>query len=81
MILLVAEVLSLVNWLWQFLQMRNLNFCSIDNKLNELFRQLKIMKENISLYDVIDAPLKYFPKCVFMLQFVSKPMEFNWKLC
>ena len=81
MILLVAKVLSLVNWLWQFLQMRNLNFCSTDNKLNELFKQLKIVKENISLHDVVDAPLKYFSKCVFMLQFVSKPMEFNWKLC
>ena len=77
MILLLAEVLSPINRLCQFLQTRNLNFCSIDNKIDELFKQLKIIKENISLYDVVDAPLKYFSKCVSMLQFASECTEFS----
>ena len=37
MVLLLAEVLSPVNGLCQFLQTRNHNFCSIDNKIGELF--------------------------------------------
>ena len=53
----------------------------IDNKIDELFKQLKIIKENISLYDVVDAPSKYFQKSVSMLQFVSECMEFSLKLC
>ena len=77
MILLLAEVLSPINRLCQFLQTRNLNFCSIDNKIDELFKQLKIIKENISLYDAVDAPLKYFSKCVSMLQFASECTEFS----
>ena len=80
MILLLAQVLSPVNRLCQFLQTRNLNFCSIDNKIDELFKQLKIIKENISLFDVVDAPLKYFSKCGSMLQFASERMEFRWRL-
>ena len=77
MILLLAQVLSPVNRLCQFLQTRNLNFCSIDNKIDERFKQLKIIKEKISLFDVVDAPLKYFSKCVSMLQFASERMEFR----
>ena len=42
MILLLAEVLSPINRLCQFLQTRNLNFCSIDNKIDELYKQLKV---------------------------------------
>ena len=72
MILLLATVFSPVNRL-SVLQTRNLNFCSIDNKIDELFKQLKIIKENISLYDAVDR-LKYFSKCAFMLQFASECM-------
>ena len=59
MILLLAKVLSLINRFCQFLQTSNLNFCCIDDKINELFKQLKIIKENISLYDTVDAPLNF----------------------
>ena len=57
--------------------MKNLNFCSIDNKIDE---QPKIIKKNISLYDAVDPPLKYFSKCVTMLQFTSERMEFSRRL-
>ena len=67
MILLLDEVLSPVSRLCQFVQRNRLNFCSIDNKINEVFKQLKIIKENISHYDVIDAPLNYLSKCVSLL--------------
>ena len=45
MILLLAEDLSPVNRICQFLQTRNLNFCSIDNRIDERFKKLKIIKE------------------------------------
>ena len=34
----------------------------------------------MSLYDVVDAPLKYFSKCVSLLQFASECMEFSRRL-
>ena len=66
----------------QFLQRRNqtrktIFAVYIDNKIDELFKPLKIIKENISLYDVVDAPSNYFQKSVSMLQFVSECMEFS----
>ena len=40
----------------------------------------KLSKKSISLYDAVDAPLKYFSKCVTMLQFTSERMEFSRRL-
>ena len=40
----------------------------------------KLSKKNISLYDAVDASLKYFSKCVTMLQFTSERMEFSRRL-
>ena len=59
----------------QFLHTR-LNFCSINNKIDEHFKQLKFIKENSSLYDAVDAPLEYYSKCVSVLQ-CAWSMEFS----
>ena len=72
MILLLAEVLSPVNFYTQ----DSTNFCSINNKIDEHFKQLKFIKENSSLYDAVDAPLEYYSKCVSVLQ-CAWSMEFS----
>ena len=67
MILLLAEVLSPINRLCQFLQTRNLNFCSIDNKIDELYKQLKVQ------------PKVLFIKWIIVRHWHNQ--RYNWKIC
>lgn len=80
MLLLLAEVLSLINNLLKYLQTSTLLYCSISLKVQRLLDLLKRIKDALANHDAVDTDLKYFNKALPFLQISAERNELGHNL-
>ena len=71
MLLLLAEVLSPINFFSKYLQTSTLLYGDVGAKLDQLLQRLHLIKDSLKDHDSVDTPLKFFSKVKSFLEISS----------